>query len=291
MTKKFFYSAMIIALFSMIFVRGASAGITISPTTLKLKVGQTATLTVTHDTANFSYGVHSLNTRIATVNPPDGAGTTSFTVTAVAPGTTKIQVRTLISGSYVAVAECVVTVRPDKVWPESATLNPDRLTLKIGEQTSIRANVLPADFNQGTPQWRINHEQLVHVTPNGLFATVKGLVAGTTTLFFTVGNASAKCIITVKKTDEPQPGELKAIVIVPESIGLYAGDRGKFHVKAVPEGATLPALNWKVTEGTSIAKILRSDAGKCYIEGLRPGEAVLTVTAGKLKAEAMISVK
>lgn len=291
MTKKFFYPAMIIALFTMIFVRGASAGISISQTTLKLNVGQTATLTVHQDTADFNYKIQSLNSRIATVSSSYGLGTASFTVTAVAPGTTKIQVRTLISGSYVAVAECVVTVRPDKVWPESATLNPERLTLEIGEQTNIMANVLPADFNQGTPQWRINHEQLVHVTPNGLFATVRGLVAGTTTLFFTVGNVSSKCIITVKKANEPQPEELKAIVIVPESIGLYAGDRGKFHVKAVPEGATLPALNWKVTEGTSIAKILRSEAEKCYIEGLRPGEAVLTVTAGNLKAEAKIFVK
>ena len=78
---------------------------------------------------------------------------------------------------------------------------------------------------------------------------------------------------------------------MPASIELYAGDRGKFHVKTTPENATLPALSWKVTEGTSVTKILRTENGNCYIDALQPGQAVLTVTAGNLKAEAMIFVK
>lgn len=288
MAKKAFYSTMFIAIFAMIFVTGAYAGIGISPTTMNLKVGETATLTVTPDTLTTGYGIKSLNRSIATVNPPDGVGTASFTVTAVAPGTTKIQVLRLISGSYVAVASCTVTVTEaqTEVWPESATLKPVRLTLKVGEQASVDATVRPDNYNQGSLKWSIDDERTANVTANGLSATVDAVAAGTTTLRFTVGNVSASCTVIVTEA-----GELKTIDIVPASIELYAGDRCKFRVKTTPENAALPALSWEVTEGTSVAKILRTESGNCYIDALRPGQAVLTVTAGNLKAKAKIFVK
>ena len=377
MAKRVFYSTMFIAIFAMTFVRGAYAGIGISPTTMNLKVGETATLTVTPDTVTTGYGIKSLNRSIATVNPPDGVGTASFTVTAVAPGTTKIQILRLISGSYVVTAECAVTVTEaqTEVWPQSATLSPARITLREGEEASIEAAVLPANYNQGTPQWSVENQNIASVTGSGLTATVKGLAVGTTTLHFTIGNANASCVITVTKAqtevwpesatlsparltlkvgeqasvdatvrpdnynqgslkwsidDErtanvtanglsatvdavaagtttlrftvgnvsasctvivTEAGELKTIDIVPASIELYAGDRCKFRVKTTPENAALPALSWKITEGTSVAKILRTENGNCYIDALRPGQAVVTVTAGNLKAEAMIFVK
>lgn len=288
MAKRVFYSTMFIAIFAMTFVRGAYAGIGISPTTMNLKVGETATLTIKPDTLTTGYGIKSLNRSIATVNPPDGVGTASFTVTAVAPGTTKIQILRLISGSYVVTAECAVTVTEaqTEVWPQSATLSPARLTLKVGEQASVDATVRPDNYNQGSLKWSIDDERTANVTPNGLSATVEAVAAGTTTLHFTVGKVSASCTVTVTEA-----GEFKTIDIVPASIELYAGDRGKFHVKTTPENATLPALSWKVTEGTSVTKILRTENGNCYIDALRPGQAVLTVTAGNLKAEAMIFVK
>ena len=391
MGKKAFYSTMFIAIFAMTFVRGAYAGIGISPTTMNLKVGETATLTVTPDTLTTGYGIKSLNRSIATVNPPDGVGTASFTVTAVAPGTTKIQVLRLISGSYVVTAECAVTVTEaqTEVWPQSATLSPARITLREGEEASIEAAVLPANYNQGTPQWSVENQNIASVTGSGLTATVKGLAVGTTTLHFTVGNANASCVITVtkaqtevwpesatlsparltlkvgeqasvdatvrpdnynqgslkwsiddertanvtpnglsatveavaagtttlhftvgkvsasctvtvSKAEEPkpdpkpeplEPDDLGDIEIMPGSIVLNAGDRCQFRLQAEPEGVPLPTLQWSVTDGTSVVKILRAEDGSCWIDALKPGGATLTVTTGDFKAEALISVK
>ncbi|WP_314790373.1 Ig-like domain-containing protein [Tannerella forsythia] len=391
MGKKAFYSTMFIAIFAMIFVRGAYAGIGISPTTMNLKVGETATLTVTPDTVTIGYGIKSLNRSIATVNPPDGVGTASFTVTAVAPGTTKIQVLRLISGSYVVTAECAVTVTEaqTEVWPQSATLSPARITLREGEEASIEAAVLPANYNQGTPQWSVENQNIASVTGSGLTATVKGLAVGTTTLHFTIGNANASCVITVtkaqtevwpesatlsparltlkvgeqasvdatvrpdnynqgslkwsiddertanvtpnglsatveavaagtttlhftvgkvsasctvtvSKAEEPkpdpkpeplEPDDLGDIEIMPGSIVLNAGDRCQFRLQAEPEGVPLPTLQWSVTDGTSVVKILRAEDGSCWIDTLKPGGATLTVTTGDFKAEALISVK
>lgn len=382
---------MFIAIFAMIFVRGAYAGIGISPTTMNLKVGETATLTVTPDTVTIGYGIKSLNRSIATVNPPDGVGTASFTVTAVAPGTTKIQILRLISGSYVVTAECAVTVTEaqTEVWPQSATLSPARITLREGEEASIEAAVLPANYNQGTPQWSVENQNIASVTGSGLTATVKGLAVGTTTLHFTIGNANASCVITVteaqtevwpesatlsparltlkvgeqasvdatvrpdnynqgslkwsiddertanvtpnglsatveavaagtttlhftvgkvsasctvtvSKAEEPkpdpkpeplEPDDLGDIEIMPGSIVLNAGDRCQFRLQAEPEGVPLPTLQWSVTDGTSVVKILRAEDGSCWIDALKPGGVTLTVTAGDLKAEALISVK
>ena len=391
MGKKAFYSTMFIAIFAMTFVRGAYAGIGISPTTMNLKVGETATLTVTPDTVTIGYGIKSLNRSIATVNPPDGVGTASFTVTAVAPGTTKIQILRLISGSYVVTAECAVTVTEaqTEVWPQSATLSPARITLREGEEASIEAAVLPANYNQGTPQWSVENQNIASVTGSGLTATVKGLAVGTTTLHFTIGNANASCVITVtkaqtevwpesatlsparltlkvgeqasvdatvrpdnynqgslkwsiddertanvtpnglsatveavaagtttlhftvgkvsasctvtvSKAEEPkpdpkpeplEPDDLGDIEIMPGSIVLNAGDRCQFRLQAEPEGVPLPTLQWSVTDGPSVVKILRAEGGSCWIDALKPGGVTLTVTAGDLKAEALISVK
>ena len=391
MGKKAFYSTMFIAIFAMIFVRGAYAGIGISPTTMNLKVGETATLTVTPDTVTTGYGIKSLNRSIATVNPPDGVGTASFTVTAVAPGTTKIQILRLISGSYVVTAECAVTVTEaqTEVWPQSVTLSPARITLREGEEASIEAAVLPANYNQGTPQWSVENQNIASVTGSGLTATVKGLAVGTTTLHFTIGNANASCVITVteaqtevwpesatlsparltlkvgeqasvdatvrpdnynqgslkwsiddertanvtpnglsatveavaagtttlhftvgkvsasctvtvSKAEEPkpdpkpeplEPDDLGDIEIMPGSIVLNAGDRCQFRLQAEPEGVPLPTLQWSVTDGTSVVKILRAEDGSCWIDTLKPGGATLTVTTGDFKAEALISVK
>ena len=391
MAKRVFYSTMFIAIFAMTFVRGAYAGIGISPTTMNLKVGETATLTVTPDTVTIGYGIKSLNRSIATVNPPDGVGTASFTVTAVAPGTTKIQILRLISGSYVVTAECAVTVTEaqTEVWPQSATLSPARITLREGEEASIEAAVLPANYNQGTPQWSVENQNIASVTGSGLTATVKGLAVGTTTLHFTIGNANASCVITVtkaqtevwpesatlsparltlkvgeqasvdatvrpdnynqgslkwsiddertanvtpnglsatveavaagtttlhftvgkvsasctvtvSKAEEPkpdpkpeplEPDDLGDIEIMPGSIVLNAGDRCQFRLQAEPEGVPLPTLQWSVTDGTSVVKILRAEDGSCWIDTLKPGGATLTVTTGDFKAEALISVK
>ena len=391
MAKRVFYSTMFIAIFAMTFVRGAYAGIGISPTTMNLKVGETATLTVTPDTVTIGYGIKSLNRSIATVNPPDGVGTASFTVTAVAPGTTKIQILRLISGSYVVTAECAVTVTEaqTEVWPQSVTLSPARITLREGEEASIEAAVLPANYNQGTPQWSVENQNIASVTGSGLTATVKGLAVGTTTLHFTIGNANASCVITVtkaqtevwpesatlsparltlkvgeqasvdatvrpdnynqgslkwsiddertanvtpnglsatveavaagtttlhftvgkvsasctvtvSKAEEPkpdpkpeplEPDDLGDIEIMPGSIVLNAGDRCQFRLQAEPEGVPLPTLQWSVTDGISVVKILRAEDGSCWIDTLKPGGATLTVTAGDLKAEALISVK
>ena len=382
---------MFIAIFAMTFVRGAYAGIGISPTTMNLKVGETATLTVTPDTVTTGYGIKSLNRSIATVNPPDGVGTASFTVTAVAPGTTKIQILRLISGSYVVTAECAVTVTEaqTEVWPQSVTLSPARITLREGEEASIEAAVLPANYNQGTPQWSVENQNIASVTGSGLTATVKGLAVGTTTLHFTIGNANASCVITVtkaqtevwpesatlsparltlkvgeqasvdatvrpdnynqgslkwsiddertanvtpnglsatveavaagtttlhftvgkvsasctvtvSKAEEPkpdpkpeplEPDDLGDIEIMPGSIVLNAGDRCQFRLQAEPEGVPLPTLQWSVTDGPSVVKILRAEGGSCWIDALKPGGVTLTVTAGDLKAEALISVK
>ena len=293
---------MFIAIFAMTFVRGAYAGIGISPTTMNLKVGETATLTVTPDTVTTGYGIKSLNRSIATVNPPDGVGTASFTVTAVAPGTTKIQVLRLISGSYVVTAECAVTVTEaqTEVWPQSATLSPARLTLKVGEQASVDATVRPDNYNQGSLKWSIDDERTANVTPNGLSATVEAVAAGTTTLHFTVGKVSASCTVTVSKAEEPkpdpkpeplEPDDLEDIEIMPGSIVLNAGDRCQFRLQAEPEGVPLPTLQWSVTDGPSVVKILRAEGGSCWIDALKPGGVTLTVTAGDLKAEALISVK
>ena len=386
MTKKTIYPTLLIALFAMIFVQGAAAGISVSPTTLNMKVGETATLSVTPGSPTDFYRISAVDPGVASAFPPDGGGLTSCTVTAVGKGTTKIQVTnmatntveaectvnvtdattevwpqsatlsparitlregeeasveaTVLPANYNqgtpqwrmddqstasvtgnglmatvkglapgtttlhfsianAVASCIITVESADIWPQSASLSSTRLTLKVGEQASVDATVRPADYNKGTPQWRMDDLSIASVAGNGHTATVKGLAPGTATLHFTVGGAFANCVITVSKADEPKPepkpelkpDDLEYIEIMPGSIALNAGDRCQFRLQAEPEGVPLPTLQWSVTDGPSVVKILRAESGSCWIDTLKPGGATLTVTTGDFKAEALISVK
>ena len=354
MTKKRFYPTLLIALFAMIFVQGVAAGISVSPTTLNMRVGETATLTVTpaeEDTtksqspnratntaeagtanvigatmdiwplsatlsparitlregevasieaavlpANYNQGTPQWSVEDQSTASVTGNGLTA-TVKGLAVGTTTLH---FTIGN--ANASCVITVTKaqTEVWPESATLSPARLTLKVGEQASVDATVRPDNYNQGSLKWSIDDERTANVTANGLSATVEAVAAGTTTLHFTVGKVSASCTVTVSKAEEPkpdpkpeplEPDDLGDIEIMPGSIVLNAGDRCQFRLQAEPEGVPLPTLQWSVTDGPSVVKILRAEGGSCWIDTLKPGGATLTVTTGDFKAEALISVK
>ena len=354
MTKKRFYPTLLIALFAMIFVQGVAAGISVSPTTLSMRVGETATLTVTpaeEDTtksqspnratntaeagtanvigatmdiwplsatlsparitlregevasieaavlpANYNQGTPQWSVEDQSTASVTGNGLTA-TVKGLAVGTTTLHF--VIANAN---ASCVITVESADIWPKSVSLSPVRITLKVGEEASVEASVEPDNYNQGRPQWRMDNQGTASVAGNGHAATVKGLAPGTATLHFTVGSATASCFITVSKADEPkpepkpepepelEPDDLGDIEIMPESIALNAGDRCQFRLQAEPEGVPLPTLQWSVTEGTSVVKILRAEGGSCWIDALKPGGATLTVTAGDLKAEASISV-
>ena len=288
MGKKAFYSTMFIAIFAMIFVRGAYAGIGISPTTMNLKVGETATLTVTPDTVTIGYGIKSLNRSIATVNPPDGVGTASFTVTAVAPGTTKIQVLRLISGSYVVTAECAVTVTEaqTEVWPQSVTLSPARITLREGEEASIEAAVLPANYNQGTPQWSVENQNIASVTGSGLTATVKGLAVGTTTLHFTIGNANASCVITVTKAQtEVWP---ESATLSPARLTLKVGEQVSVDATVRPDNYNQGSLKWSIDDERTAN--VTPNGLSATVEAVAAGTTTLHFTVGKVSASCTVTV-
>ncbi|RRD54990.1 Ig-like domain-containing protein, partial [Tannerella forsythia] len=93
---------------------------------------------------------------------------------------------------------------PD-VWPTSATLEYPALTLKVGQRLPIRATVLPANYNQGTPRWSFDKPGIASADPNGLSATLEGLTPGVTTLTFTIGNATASCVLTIVPKTQPEP--------------------------------------------------------------------------------------
>jgi uncharacterized protein YjdB/Leucine-rich repeat (LRR) protein len=117
------------------------SSVSVSPSSLALKVGESRNVTATvlpADATNKAITWSSDNPDVATVN---NAGK----VTGLAVGTATITVSTEDGGKT---ATCAVTVYKKTISVTGVTLDEETLTIKKGESASLTATVLPADSNQ-----------------------------------------------------------------------------------------------------------------------------------------------
>lgn len=165
--------------------------VTITPTSVELIEGETATLTaevLPEDAEDKTVTWESLDESIATV---DQTGK----VTAVKPGKTKIMATCASKG-----ATCDVTVSGKPV--ESVTVDPAQASLKSGEQKQLTATVLPEDAEDKTVTWESSDESVATVDETGL---VTAVAAGTATITAKSGEQQGTCEISV--LNKPQVGD------------------------------------------------------------------------------------
>lgn len=157
--------------------------VTITPASVELIKGETATLTaevLPEDVEDKTVTWESLDESIATV---DQTGK----VTAVKPGKTKIMATCSSKG-----ATCDVTVSGKPV--ESVTVDPAQASLKSGEQKQLTATVLPEDAEDKTVTWESSDESIATVDETGL---VTAVAAGTATITAKSGEQQGTCELTV----------------------------------------------------------------------------------------------
>lgn len=89
----------------------------------------------------------------------------------------------------------------------SVTLNPSKVTLTVGEQTTITATLLNAGDVSSAPSWSVTEgESLVEITPNGNEVTVSAIARGTAKIKVSYGeNLSAECTVTIKEQSVIDP--------------------------------------------------------------------------------------
>lgn len=168
----------------------------------------------------------SSDTNVATVK--DGKVTCTGYGTAIITATSE-------EGEYVAT--CNVTATRKIVLPSSITLDRKEATIKVGEATTLKANVLPADADDKTIVWSSENSDIASVTNDGV---VTGHKAGTTKIIVTTNANGLKdeCILTVL---QPATG----IALDRQEISFSnIGETVQLTANVLPEDASNKNVSW-----------------------------------------------
>ena len=162
--------------------------VSVSPTSLDLKVGESATLTATVKPDNASDKTVSWQS-----TAPAVAKVENGVVTALSEGTAYIHAT---AGGETGV--CTVTVSAAAVPVESITLDFSEKELTEGESFTLTATVLPSDATDKTVSWYAMNagSGILSVSGDG---TVTALAPGHETVIASCGDARAYCEVTVVK--------------------------------------------------------------------------------------------
>ena len=180
----------------------AVTGVTLSAPTLSLEVGVSGSLTAIiapENASNKNVTWNSSRRSVATVN--------GGVVTAVGVGTTTITVTTADGNKT---ATCAVTVTAATVSVTGVTLNKQTLSLNVGGEETLTANVAPTNATNRAVTWSSDRRNVATVDGNG---KVVAIGIGTATITVTTGDGGKTDICTVTVNAESQPPVGSNIVV------------------------------------------------------------------------------
>lgn len=177
-------------------VKAAPTSVKTNPTSLKLGIGETYTISESTNSGSYANAANlrwtSSNTNIATIAKT--AGTNKAMITAKKAGTTDITIKTYNGKSYT----CKLTVYPA---PSSVKLNVSSITLNKGKTYTISESSPSGSYaNSANLKWTSSNTKVATVTKGGANkATVKAVNKGTAYIKITLYNGkTAQCKVTVK---------------------------------------------------------------------------------------------
>ena len=202
------------------------SGITITPTSKTLEVGQTFSLqaeVLPSNATNKEIEWYSENEVVATVS--------QGTVKASSVGTTNIVAKSK-DGSFEA--KCKITVIQN---PVSITLNKETLNLKVDENEKLTWKILPDDSTDKTVTWSTSNKDVATVSGGTITAKSVGDAIITAK---TVNGKTATCKVTVSAKDVPVTG----ITVTPTSKTLEVGQTTSLQAEVLPSNATNKEIEW-----------------------------------------------
>ena len=250
--------------------RVAVDSVSVNPSSVSLKTGETTVLTATVAPANATDQAVTWSTGNANVAAVDADGK----VTAVAQGTTTITVTTKDGNKTAA---CQVTVLASNsasvVAVTGVSLDKTALTLDKGKTAALQATVAPANAANKAVTWTTSNSKVATVDANG---TVKAQAKGTAVITVTTadGKYSAACKVTVKVL-------AKRVKLTTKTIYMVKGSKRTIKAIVTPAGTTDKI---KVAKNTK-KKIATATVKKSLItiKAKKVGKTTITVktTSGK----------
>lgn len=233
--------------------------ITLSEKTLSLVVGDEYQLTAEvspFNATNKTIIWSSSNEDVVIVN--DGM------IEAVGKGRAKI---TATSSDVGIKAICEVEVMPKEIRVEKILLSETTLSLVVGDEYQLIAEVLPSNATNKDVTWFSNNEYVATVDGG----KVKAIKNGSATITVTTrdGGKIATCKVDVK-AKTPDEIRVESITLSDQSLTLNIGDEYQLNAKISPSNATNKEVKW-FSSNESVATI---KDGK--IKAVNKGEATMT---------------
>lgn len=222
--------------------------ITLTPSSLTLTEGETATLTAIvspSDATNQTLSWSSTNSSVAEVD-------SNGNVIAVSAGSAIITCMAT-DGSGVS-ASCNVIVNSSQILITSITLNKTTSYLYIGESETLIATILPSNATNQNLFWYSSDSNIASVDQNG---TVTAIREGSVTIACAAEDGSGKsaiCDISVQ-TEE--------ITISPTSVALEVGDTTLISVKLDMSSLSSKEIVWHF-DSTYLEKVSESSSDTIY---------------------------
>lgn len=241
----------------------AVVGVTVSPQTLTLKVGEKATLGVSVETTGGAATTVTWSSSTPTVASVSATGE----VTAVTAGNTTVRAVSTVDGSKSGAAQ--VTVQANAV--RSVTVSPQSLTLQIGQTATPVATVDRDAGVAGSVNWASNNEAVA--TVNATSGLITAVTAGTAiiTATSTVDNTkSAALAVTVTAV----PNNLTALSVAPTTANLGIGGT----LQLVPSATTVgtPTVTYSYQSSNELVATVSTTG---LVTAVGNGTAVVTTTA------------
>lgn len=205
-------------------------------------------------------------------------GTVTFKLTGLTLGTA-----TLVAVLEDKVAECAITVAPVEV--ERIVLDVETLDLNVSDIYTLGVVIEPSNASNPSVDWSSDNNDVATVS-RGL---ITGVGEGTAVITAAVGEVKATCTVNVHIV------EAESITLDVTEREIVEGETFIVNATVLPENITDRTMSWSLSnEGIvnyEIIDVNESDNIMAVrVEGVAAGEAVLTVTCGKVKAECAITV-
>ncbi len=250
-------------------------GITVSPTSKTIKVGENFIITPTVTPASATdkkVTWSSSNNAIASVD-------TTGKVTGLNTGTATITATTHDGGLKAA---CTVTVSNTKINVTGISLSPTTKTMGVGGSFTIIPTITPSNATDKSITWFSGNPSVATVDANG---KVTALGIGTAVITATTNDGGYKttCTVTVSNNIVNVTG----VTMIPTSRTMYAGD--SYHLDAIvsPDNATDKSVTW-TSSNPAIATVDENG----IVLALKAGTTTITATTndGGFKANCIITV-
>ena len=168
---------------------------------------------------------------------------------------------------------------PELIAVEGVTLSQQALTMKVGEQQTLKAQVVPSNATDKTVKWSSSKTSVATVSASG---TVMAIADGEAEITAMAGGKKAKCIVTVK-TDVIS---VESVSLSEESLTLEEGKTATLTATVQPSDATDKTVSWS-SSNSAVATVSSSGV----VTAVKEGSATITAAAGGKQAKCTVTVK